>query len=145
MKSKHGFETTLERSALMRKIKGSNTKPELFLRKALWKEGYRYRINVSKLPGKPDIVIKSQKLAIFIDGDFWHGYMWSEKKDKIQSNKEYWINKIEGNMSRDKKNNRSLQLLGYTVLRFWEWQIKKDLINCLEKIKGTINLNNFPS
>jgi DNA mismatch endonuclease (patch repair protein) len=134
MKSRHGFETTIERSELMKKIKGINTIPEVMLRKKLWSLGYRYRLNVTKLPGKPDVVINKKKLAIFIDGEFWHGYDWLNKKDKIKNNREYWIKKIEGNIKRDLEQTVKLESMGYFVLRFWEKQIKRDLDTCLEKI-----------
>jgi DNA mismatch endonuclease (patch repair protein) len=134
MKSKHGFETTIQRSELMSKIKSSNTKPELLLRNELWKLGFRYRLNVSKLKGKPDIFLKKYKVIIFVDGEFWHGYKWAEKKAKIKSNSKYWIKKIEQNIERDIRNNEELKLLGYKVLRFWEHEIKKDLANCIQKI-----------
>jgi len=102
VKSKHGFETTEERSKLMSRIRGTNTKPEIALRNALWALGFRYRLNVKRLPGKPDIVMRKYKLAIFVDGEFWHGNKWKEKKPKIKSNTEYWIKKIEGNITRDR-------------------------------------------
>ena len=124
----------------MSKIKGVNTSPEILLRKQLWKLGIRYRLNVSKLPGKPDIVISKHKLVIFIDGEFWHGYNWEEKKPKIKANREYWIKKIEGNMSRDIVNNQSLEASGFIVLRFWERQIKKDLNSCVSEIIKHIQL-----
>lgn len=118
----------------MSKIKGKNTIPEILLRKKLWNLGYRYRLNVAKLPGKPDIVIERKKLIIFIDGEFWHGYNWQEKKLKIKSNAEYWIKKIEGNMKRDIDNVIKLQSMGYKVIRFWEKQVRKDLEACIGKI-----------
>jgi len=141
MESKYGFNTTPARSQLMSKIKSVNTKPELLLRKALWKEGYRYRLNVSKLPGKPDIVFNKMKLVVFIDGEFWHGYMWHEKREKIKSNHDYWIKKIEGNIKRDKKNTETILSMGYTVIRFWEHEIKNDLIGCVAKVKKHITRN----
>jgi len=136
--SNYNFETTLERSKLMSKIKGKDTKPEISFRKALWASGVRYRINVSKLPGKPDVVIEKRKMIIFIDGEFWHGYKWEEKKPKIKSNRDYWIKKIERNIERDIENNKKLRDLGYTVFRFWEHEIKKNLPNCLSQV-----LSNF--
>lgn len=125
MKSKHGFETTKERSDLMRKIKSKNTTPEIILRKALWNEGIRYRIENKGIIGNPDIAIKKYKLAIFIDGEFWNGYNWKEKKKKIQRNQDYWIEKIQKNMARDKKYNLLLKENNWTVLRFWEHEKKK--------------------
>lgn len=143
MISKHGFNTSLSRSELMKKIKGSNTVCEILLRKAIWNLGFRYRINVSKLPGKPDIVFKKYKLVVFIDGEFWHGYNWTDKKPKIKANREYWIKKIEGNIARDIKNVELLKELGYTVLRFWEHEIKKDLDRCVQVILE--QLNSYPN
>lgn len=126
-----GFYTTKKRSKLMSKIRGKNTKPEIAFRKALWKEGYRYRIDYKKLPGKPDIVLNPYRVVIFIDGEFWHGYNWEEKKKKIKSNRDFWIPKIERNIQRDQEVNLQLTKLGYVVFRFWERQIKKDLNSCL--------------
>jgi len=128
------FDTTPERSKLMRKIKSKNTKAEVILRKSLWTLGIRYRLNVTKLPGKPDIVIGKKKIIIFIDGEFWHGYKWEEKKLKIKANKEYWIPKIERTIRRDTLNTQKLTEMGYFVLRFWEHEIKKNLQECLSKI-----------
>lgn len=122
----------------MRKIKAKNTTPEIILRKALWKEGIRYRIENIKITGNTDIAIKKHKIAIFIDGEFWHGFNWQEKKTKIKSNKEYWIKKIERNIERDKKNNQLLTNQNWVVLRFWEHEIKKDLNKCIEIVKDSI-------
>lgn len=130
----NGFYTTTERSKLMSRIKGKNTKPEILLRKALWGLGIHYRINVSKLPGKPDLLISRFKLVVFIDGEFWHGYNWALKKTRIKSNREFWIPKIERNMQRDIENNEKLSAMGYKVLRFWERQVMSDLQTCLTRI-----------
>jgi len=139
MKSKHGFITTKKRSDLMRKIKSKNTSPEIKLRKALWNQGIRYRIKNKSIQGKPDIAIKKYKLAVFVDGEFWHGYNWSEKKKKIKSNRDYWIKKIEGNIQRDKKVNKELKEDGWTVLRYWQHEIKNDLVSCVSEIEKAIN------
>lgn len=133
--AKFNFNTTAERSKNMSKIPSKNTQPEILLRKALWSEGIRYRLNVAKLPGKPDIVINKVKLAIFVDGSFWHGYNWDEKKLKIKSNSEYWLKKIERNIERDNENNIALQKMGYFVLRFWDHQVKKEIESCILQIK----------
>jgi len=134
MGSSFKFDTTRSRSDLMKKIRSSNTIPELSLRKELWKLGYRYRLNLSKLKGKPDIVFNKFKLVVFVDGEFWHGYEWRKKKPKLKANREYWIKKIERNIERDKENNKYLRSMGYVVLRFWEHEIKKDLVKCVNKI-----------
>lgn len=122
----------------MRKIKAKNTTPEIILRKALWNEGIRYRKENKGITGNPDIVIKKYKLAIFIDGEFWHGFNWKEKKKKIKSNREYWIKKIEKNIARNKLNNQLLKEQNWIVLRFWEHEIKRDLKKCVEKVKNVL-------
>ncbi len=134
-----GFYTSKKRSEMMSKIRGKNTKPELLFRKTLWKKGVRYRINNKKLPGKPDISIQKYKLAVFIDGEFWHGYNWSEKKETLKSNRGFWIPKIERNMQRDREVNAQLEEMGYTVFRFWANEIKTDLDKCINDILVFIN------
>lgn len=105
-------------SAQMKKIHSKDTKPELKLRKSLWREDIRYRKNYSKLPGKPDIAILSSKIAIFVDGEFWHGYDLKEEKKRLHHNREYWIKKIENNVKRDKKVNQELKRMGWHVIRY---------------------------
>lgn len=134
----NGFYTTKQRSELMGKIKAQDTKPELKLKKTLWNLGYRYRKNLRKLPGSPDIVFKKYKLIIFIDGEFWHGYNWAEKKLKIKTNRGFWIPKIERNMQRDEINNNLLSKDGWNVMRFWEKDIKSDFDNCINRILNHI-------
>ncbi|HEX9600704.1 MAG TPA: very short patch repair endonuclease [Mariniflexile sp.] len=129
-----GFYTTKKRSKIMSKIGGKNTKPEMLFRKALWRKGVRYRINNKKLPGKPDVSIIKHKLAVFIDGEFWHGFNWMERKETIQSNRGFWIPKIERNMQRDKEVNQQLIEMGYTVFRFWAKDIKTELDKCVNDI-----------
>lgn len=128
-----GFYTTKKRSKMMSKIRSKNTKPELLFRKALWHKGIRYRL-YSKLPGKPDLSIKKYKLAIFIDGEFWHGYNWHERMKSIKSNRRFWIPKIERNIQRDQEVNESLSNLGFTVFRFWSKEILNDLDSCINDV-----------
>ncbi|WP_291966727.1 very short patch repair endonuclease [Maribacter sp.] len=134
-----GFYTTPQRSKIMSKIKGKNTKPELAFRKALYAAGYRYRIDYKKLIGKPDIALPKYKTVIFIDGEYWHGKNWEERKPKVKTNREFWIAKIERNMQRDAEVNEKLIAMGYTVFRFWETDIKKNLEQCLEKTLRHLN------
>ena len=129
-----GFYTTKSRSKHMSKIKGQDTKPEIQFRKALYHAGFRYRINYKNLVGKPDVVLKKYKTVIFIDGEFWHGYNWEAKKEKIKSNRGFWIPKIERNMQRDQEVNMRLAEMGYTVFRFWQNEIKKELDRCLNDV-----------
>ncbi len=136
---KNGFYTTQKRSNLMSKISAKETKPEILLRKTLWNSGIRYRKNVKTIIGKPDIVIRKHKLIIFIDGEFWHGYNWVNKKKTIKSNRAFWIPKIERNMQRDKEITEKLENEGWTVLRFWANEVLKNTDECIQKIKNCIN------
>lgn len=137
-----GFYTTPKRSKIMSKIRGKNTKPELAFRKALYAAGYRYRIDYKKLIGKPDILSKKYKTAVFIDGEYWHGHNWEQRKPKVKTNREFWIAKIERNMQRDQEVNAELKRLGYTVFRFWETEVKKELPTCLQKV--IVHLESVP-
>ncbi|HEY8783953.1 MAG TPA: very short patch repair endonuclease [Mucilaginibacter sp.] len=137
------FETTPERSKLMKKIRSNDTKTEVLLRKSLWATGIRYRKNYKKLPGSPDIVITKVKVVVFIDGAFWHGHNWGIARDKIKNNQDYWIPKIERNMQRDIENNEALNVLGFKVIRFWEHEIKKDLQGCIDKILENVIITNL--
>ena len=99
--------TPEQRSLTMSHIRSKDTKIERILRNALWHKGYRYRKNYKQLPGSPDIAITKYKIAIFCDSEFFHGYNWEIKKQKLGQNKEYWIKKIERNMARDRESDRS--------------------------------------
>lgn len=131
--------TPEQRRRNMQAIKSKDTTIELMLRKALWHEGIRYRKNYKKLPGKPDIVLTKHKIAVFCDSDYWHGYDWENRQNRIKSNRDYWIPKIERNMERDQEVNRQLEESGWTVLRFWEWQIRKRLPDCVAEIINAVN------
>lgn len=134
-----GFYTTGQRSRTMKKIPATDTKPELRLRRALWHKGVRYRKHLKSLPGKPDIAITRYKVAIFVDGGFWHGHNWEAKRRKIKSNRAFWIPKIERNMQRDREVNAQLLEMGWAVLRFWEHELKKDgLDKALKTILQTL-------
>lgn len=122
----------------MSRIKSTDTKIEVVFRKALWHEGIRYRKNLKSLPGKPDIAITKYRIAIFCDGEFWHGKDWEEKKARLRTNREYWIPKIERNMQRDIEVDKQLNELDWKVLRFWGDDIKKDLKSCVDEVKEAI-------
>lgn len=123
------------RSKIMSKIRGKNTKPELILRKALYSKGYRYRIHhkINGCISRPDIVFIRKKIAIFVDGEFWHGKDWEKQKKKLD--KQFWIDKIERNMERDKEADTFLKKDGWIVLRFWSKDIEKDLDDVLSRIE----------
>jgi DNA mismatch endonuclease (patch repair protein) len=105
-----------------------DTAHELNLRSLLWRRGLRFRKNVRTLPGKPDIVFPRQQIAIFCDGDFWHGRAWSSLSKKLArgSNSSYWIEKIRTNRARDRRNEALLNEMGWKVLRYWETDIHRD-------------------
>lgn len=125
---------------IMSSIKSKDTRPELALRGALWRKNLRYRVNYKKLPGKPDIVFTKYKIAIFCDGDFWHGHNWAIRgmdslDDELKSYSEFWRSKILRNIERDKRVSKSLEDLGWKVIRFWESDIKKDTDKCARIIE----------
>lgn len=122
----------------MQRVKSKDSEIEKILRNALWNKGYRYRKNVKDIFGHPDIVFKSKKVAIFCDSEFWHGYDWESKKNEIKTRQDFWIPKIERNMQRDKEVNMKLSEEGWTVLRFWGTEIKKQTENCVKEIEKCI-------
>ncbi len=121
-------------------IKSKNTKPEILLRKELWRRGLRYRKNCKQIYGKPDLVFLRKQIAIFIDGEFWHGYNFEEIKNRLKSNKQFWLEKIERNMERDFEITQFLVEQGWAVLRFWDFEIKNDLSRCADKIEHTVKI-----
>lgn len=127
-----GFYTTKMRSKTMSKIRSKNSKPELLLRRELWAKHVRFRLHRNDLIGKPDLVIEKYKLAIFVDGDFWHGYEWKKRKPKTNQN--FWLAKIERNIQRDQFVNQKLADLGYTVMRFWEHEVKNNVQACVNQV-----------
>lgn len=130
--------TPEQRRRNMQAIRSKDTTIELRLRKALWVRGVRYRKNYKKLIWKPDIAITKYKIAVFCDSDYWHGYDWENRSQRIKSNRDYWVPKIERNMERDQKVTETLQNDGWLVLRFWEWQIRKHLDECVEAVLQAI-------
>jgi DNA mismatch endonuclease, patch repair protein len=118
----------------------ADTRPEVALRGALWAAGYRYRKNVKKLVGCPDIVFHRERVVIFVDGDFWHGKNWVRRRQalKIGHNADYWIRKIETNIARDKTQSASLRAQGWKVIRVWESSIKHRLESTITLIQRTL-------
>ena len=112
----------------------------MLLRKELWYCGYRDRKNYKKLPGKPDIAITKYRIAVFCDSEFFHGKDWDVLKARLEksSKGEYWIKKISRNMERDKENEQALRNMGWTVLRFWGKDIKKQTDACIKEIEGVL-------
>lgn len=120
------FKTDPRTSKRMSKVHSTEGNDEVIIRKILWNNGIHYRKNYKDLPGKPDIALTKCKVAVFIDGEFWHGHDWENYKKHIKSNRDYWIPKIERNMKRDKDVNSKLEEMGWTVLRFWSKQVLKN-------------------
>ncbi|MBO6240622.1 MAG: very short patch repair endonuclease [Butyrivibrio sp.] len=129
-----------QRTKNMKHIRSKDTRIEVILRKALWKKGYRYRKNYAKLPGHPDIVITKYKIAIFCDGEFFHGKDWELLKPRLEksNNSEFWISKISRNRERDNEINKKLLFEGWTVMRFWGTDIKKNPDECVKVIEEAI-------
>ena len=103
----------------MKQVKNKDSAIEIALRKELWNRGLRYRKNVTKIFGKPDLVFKGKKVAVFCDSEFWHGHDWENKKNDIKTRREFWIPKIERNIQRDAEVTESLEKAGWIVLRYW--------------------------
>lgn len=133
-------EVSEQRRNNMRAIRSKDTKPELLLRKALWHKGYRYRKNYKRLPGTPDIVLIKQKIAIFVDSEFFHGKDYEELVDRLKKGKhpEYWLPKIAKNVRRDAENDIRLNGMGYIVIHFWGGEIIKQLEKCVQEIEDNI-------
>ncbi len=122
----------------MQQIKCKGSKIEVMLMKELWARGLRYRKNVNSIAGKPDIVFIGKKVAVFCDSEFWHGFNWEERKKDFKSHQEFWIPKIERNIQRDKEVTDALQSDGWTVLRFWGNEIKKNTSGCADVIEKAV-------
>lgn len=137
--------TPEQRRKSMQHIRSENTSIEIMLRKGLWAKGYRYRKNYKKLPGKPDIVLTKYKVAIFCDSEFFHGKNWEVLKPRLEkgSNSEYWINKISKNITRDDEVNKKLLFMGWTVIRFWGDDIKRNIDECVKVVEEAIWDNNM--
>lgn len=123
--------TPEQRRKNMQHIRGKDTTIEVILRKALWARGYRYRKNYKRIPGSPDIVLTKYKIAIFCDGEFFHGKDWEVLKPRLEksNNSEFWIKKISRNLERDDEINKKLLSMGWTVIRFWGNEIKKNTVH----------------
>jgi len=130
--------TKKQRSKNMRAVKSKGSKIEKLLAKELWANGLRYRKNDKTVFGKPDFVFKKIKLAVFCDSEFWHGKNWNKRKFDFKTNQDFWIPKIEKNIKRDLKVNKELAITGWTVIRFWGTEIKKNTKQCVLKINKEV-------
>lgn len=137
--------TPEQRSRCMSKIRGKNTRPELYVRKYLFSKGLRFRIHVKKLPGTPDIVLPKYRTVIFVNGCFWHGHQNCGSLRMPKSNEQFWKQKIELNMARDYRWSVELRLLGWRVITVWECQLtKQNRLTTLEALYREITRKHEP-
>jgi DNA mismatch endonuclease (patch repair protein) len=113
-----------KRSAVMRRVKGAGTGPELTVRRLIWRLGGRYRLNRKDLPGKPDIVLPGRRLAIFVHGCFWHGHDCARGARVPKANRDYWLGKVAKNRSRDSVSRTALAAMGWRVETIWECELR---------------------
>lgn len=130
---------------IMASVKSKDTRPEIALRKALWHQGLRFRVNYKKLPGKPDIAFTKAKVAVFCDGDYWHGHNWAlrglkDLDEELSQYSEFWAKKIRGNVQHDEDVNQRLAELGWRVIRIWESEIEKNVSECAKQVQETYML-----
>lgn len=134
--------TEQQRHYIMSRIRGKATKPELLVRSWLWHHGYRYRLNVKSVPGKPDIVLRRYRTAIFVNGCFWHGHEKCGKYSVPKSNTEFWVTKVTRNKERDQRNYKDLYDSGWHVIVIWECQLKKNSIeDTMRGVEHTLSRN----
>lgn len=134
MKHPKSYDSTPETRKCMSRIRLKRGIAETILAKTLWHSGIRYRYNYKKLRGSPDIAITRYHIAVFVDGEFWHGKNWEMRKPRLKSNREYWVEKIEENMARDLRNDQILSSMGWQVVHFWEKDVKKEPQECASVI-----------
>jgi DNA mismatch endonuclease (patch repair protein) len=125
-----------KRSALMARIHSKHTKPEQMIENALADQGLRFETHPTDLPGRPDIVFRREKVAVFVDGDFWHGWRFPLWQKKLSPK---WQKKIAGNRARDGRTFRKLRRLGWKVVRVWEHQVEQNLPRCIERIAASVS------
>lgn len=131
-------KTPMTRSEVMRRVKSNNTSFEMLLRRELWHRGLRYRANDKTIFGKPDIVFKGKKIAVFIDSEFWHGKDYLQGTNIPKDNNSYWVKKLERNIARDKLVNETLKADGWEIVRIWSKELKKNLVHYADMIENQV-------
>jgi DNA mismatch endonuclease (patch repair protein) len=126
-----------QRSHCMSRVKNRDTDIESLVRSELFRRGWRFRKHVSSLPGSPDIVFGRQRIAVFIDGDFWHGYRFPLWKATVST---FWQEKIEKNRKRDRKNFAKLRKRGWRVVRIWQHEIERDIATCFARLEELLSI-----
>lgn len=134
--------TPEQRSYCMSRNKGKDTGLETRVRSELHRRGFRFRKHLKELPGKPDIIFTKARVAVFVDGDFWHGYGFPTWEHKVS---EFWKTKIFKTIERDKKNHCQLDEMGWTVIRVWEHDLEQDFEASIQRIASAVNINNKAS
>ena len=132
--------TRQARSYCMSRVRNRDTDLERVVRSALHRRGLRFRKHVAALPGRPDLSVARFRLAVFIDGDFWHGYRFPTWEHKLPA---FWRRKISLNRQRDARNFRALRRAGWTVIRLWQHEIERDLNACVERVINASHQRNF--
>ncbi len=130
-------------SAVMRRVRSAHTAPEMALRRELHRRGLRYRVHDARLPGKPDLVFRSARVVVFVDGDFWHGRQWKQRghpdlASQFTHNREYWVTKISRTIARDAGIRRELIAAGWDVVRIWETDLHEDLRGWADKVEARV-------
>lgn len=123
------------RSALMSRVKNRGTTAERYVRQAVWHDGFRYRLNVRKLPGTPDLVLPRYRTVVLVQGCFWHGHSCRKGQRRPATNREFWDHKLDGNIARDTANHAKLRSLGWTVFVIWECRLKDDTTELLNHLR----------
>jgi len=140
------IQTPFQRHNTMSAIRGKNTKPEMIVRRGLWKRGFRYRLNYKRLPGHPDLVLRKYKTCIFINGCFWHGHEGCKYYTVPKTNTEFWVNKVQRNKERDERVKHELNAMGWNCITVWECELKSAKRDAtLQSLAFTLNeifLNN---
>lgn len=136
-----GLRPATKRSSdALRRVCSKGSAAEMMLRRALWGRGHRYTLHSRRLPGKPDIVFTRSRVAVFVDGDFWHGRNWKDRRNRLArgTNADYWLSKIQYNMARDRRNTIALKRDGWFVVRLWEGAILTKPEQAVQKVEAAL-------